>query len=78
MCGSGSGKTTIAQIISDRLNQIEQESAIIIPMDRWHTLVQMHLIAKSGQEGIEQRGAQWTLHHLTRRVPATNDAVALM
>ena len=57
--GPGSGKTTISEIIAGRLNQIEPESAVVVPMDGWHT-PQRDLIAKFGPESMKRRGAPWT------------------
>eukprot|EP00539_Tryblionella_compressa_P005374 CAMPEP_0178762036 /NCGR_PEP_ID=MMETSP0744-20121128/16323_1 /TAXON_ID=913974 /ORGANISM="Nitzschia punctata, Strain CCMP561" /LENGTH=245 /DNA_ID=CAMNT_0020416677 /DNA_START=315 /DNA_END=1052 /DNA_ORIENTATION=- len=57
--GPGSGKSTVAKEVADRLNQIRQDSAIVIPMDGWH-IPQEDLIAAHGEEAMMKRGQHWT------------------
>jgi pantothenate kinase len=58
--GPGAGKTTIAETIVGLLNGIQEDSAIVIPMDGWHytkeKLVQLH----GHDNGMMRRGAPWT------------------
>ena len=57
--GPGSGKTTVATKVADRLNEIKEDSALVIPMDGWHT-PKDDLIAKLGPDSMKRRGAPWT------------------
>jgi len=58
--GPGTGKSTVAKTVCDRLNQISPDSAIVIPMDGWH-IPQDRLTEEYGlEEGMQRRGASWT------------------
>lgn len=58
--GPGSGKSTVANDVCDRLNEIRPDSAIVIPMDGWH-IPQDRLVEEFGSEnGMQRRGAPWT------------------
>lgn len=57
--GPGSGKSTIATEIARRLNEICQDSTIVVGMDGWHIPLN-ELIHKHGEEGVKRRGAPWT------------------
>jgi pantothenate kinase len=57
--GPGSGKTTVAHAVADRLNAFEADSTLVIPMDGWHT-PQAALVAKFGVDAMKRRGAPWT------------------
>jgi pantothenate kinase len=58
--GPGSGKSTVAHGVADRLNALQPESAIVIGMDGWH-FTQQVLRHKYGDEGMKRRGAPWTI-----------------
>lgn len=58
--GPGSGKTTVANEVCSRLNEICPDSAIVIGMDGWH-VYQERLVEEFGkEEGMQRRGAPWT------------------
>lgn len=60
--GPGSGKTTIAQAVADRLNastKTNNDICIVIPMDGWH-IPQDTLIEMFGLDAMKRRGAPWT------------------
>ena len=57
--GPGSGKTTLANEICSRLNEINPDSTIVIPMDGWH-IPKEKLIEQFGTESMRRRGAPWT------------------
>lgn len=57
--GPGSGKSTVAHAVADRLNALKHDSAVVISMDGWHT-PQKDLVQKYGEEGMKRRGAPWT------------------
>jgi pantothenate kinase len=57
--GPGSGKTTVSHAVADRLNDIEADSTLVIPLDGWHT-PQAALVAKFGVDAMKRRGAPWT------------------
>jgi len=58
--GPGSGKTTVADAVADRLNQMDPNSTLVIPMDGWH-IPQKQLIATQGPQAMKRRGAPWTI-----------------
>jgi pantothenate kinase len=64
--GPGSGKSTVAQEVADRLNALhskegndDDDVAIVIGMDGWHWS-QHDLIEQYGEEAMKRRGAPWT------------------
>lgn len=57
--GPGTGKSTVAETVCERLNEISPDSAIVIPMDGWH-IPQDRLVEELGMEGMQRRGAPWT------------------
>jgi pantothenate kinase len=66
--GPGSGKSTVAQAIADRLNKKnidnkknndDSDLAVVIPVDGWHTPSE-DLWKQHGPEGMKRRGAPWT------------------
>lgn len=57
--GPGSGKTTLANEICSRLNEINPDSTVVIPMDGWH-IPKEKLIEQFGTESMRRRGAPWT------------------
>eukprot|EP00547_Thalassionema_nitzschioides_P005562 CAMPEP_0194208948 /NCGR_PEP_ID=MMETSP0156-20130528/7246_1 /TAXON_ID=33649 /ORGANISM="Thalassionema nitzschioides, Strain L26-B" /LENGTH=242 /DNA_ID=CAMNT_0038936019 /DNA_START=117 /DNA_END=845 /DNA_ORIENTATION=+ len=59
--GPGSGKTTVAQAVADRLNAISEkdDTCIVIPMDGWH-IPQAALTDTFGVDAMKRRGAPWT------------------
>ena len=58
--GPGSGKSTVAETVCERLNRISPDSAIVIPMDGFH-IPQDRLMEEFGlREGMQRRGAPWT------------------
>jgi pantothenate kinase len=58
--GPGTGKSTVANEVCNRLNKISPDSVIVIPMDGWH-IYQDRLVEEFGmEEGMQRRGAPWT------------------
>ncbi|KAL3930972.1 MAG: hypothetical protein SGBAC_011527 [Bacillariaceae sp.] len=58
--GPGTGKSTVAEAVCERLNEISPDSSIVIPMDGWH-IPQDRLVEEFGmEEGMQRRGAPWT------------------
>mmetsp|Transcript_23636 Transcript_23636/g.41520 ORF Transcript_23636/g.41520 Transcript_23636/m.41520 type:complete len:235 (+) Transcript_23636:3-707(+) len=60
--GPGSGKSTVAKAVADRLNEkIRKDFAVVISMDGWH-IPKDQLLEEFGMEkGMKRRGAPWTL-----------------
>eukprot|EP00980_Cylindrotheca_fusiformis_P029838 scaffold23925_cov157-Cylindrotheca_fusiformis.AAC.1 len=57
--GPGTGKSTVAKAVGDRLNKIRPDSVIVIPMDGWH-IPKKALVETYGDDGLRRRGAPWT------------------
>lgn len=58
--GPGTGKSTVAETVCARLNEMSPDSSIVIPMDGWH-IPQDRLKVKFGEkEAMLRRGAPWT------------------
>lgn len=60
--GPGSGKTTSAEAIAERLNAAEPNSCLVIPMDGFHYSKEKlkELDPPDGEEFLRRRGAPWT------------------
>eukprot|EP01134_Creolimax_fragrantissima_P000458 CFRG0458T1 len=57
----GSGKSTVAAVITDFLNKEVPQSAVVVPMDGFHYYRRELDLMKEDQENIhERRGAPWT------------------
>jgi len=68
--GPGSGKSTVANDVAERLNQakksasqrsLQDEVAVVIGMDGWH-FTQEELLDKFGDRGIQRKGAPFTFN----------------
>lgn len=57
--GAGSGKTTLAHAIAQRLNQHAAVPTVVVPMDGFH-YSKVRLQELYGPQGLLRRGAPWT------------------
>lgn len=57
--GPGSGKSTVAHAMAQRLNALVPNSTCVIGMDGWH-YSQSDLLNLHGEEGMRKRGAPFT------------------
>jgi pantothenate kinase len=60
--GPGSGKSTTAEDIADRLNSLQKDSCVVLPMDGFHysQSKMKELDPPNGEEYIKRKGAPWT------------------
>jgi pantothenate kinase len=60
--GPGSGKSTTAEAIADRLNSLQKDSCVVLPMDGFHysQAKLKELDPPDGADYIKRKGAPWT------------------
>lgn len=56
--GPGSGKSTTAEAIADRLNSLQKDSCVVLPMDGFH--YSQAKLKELGDNYIKRKGAPWT------------------